>query len=244
MTELNREQKSQVVAAVAERLERTEAVVAADFRGLTVAELADLRARLREAEAEMTVVKNTLSRRAVDQVGREALRPYLEGPTGLVWVDGDPARAAKALSDFAKEHQEVFSIRGGVLGDGDLPAASILKLATLPSRDQMLAQLAGGLAAPLSGLAGSLNAFLSNLARTLAAVRDSGALAPGEASVAEPEAPAAEATPRLEAETPAEEPVAEAPAEEPPAEEPAAAVEPEAPVEESVADASDETLES
>lgn len=180
MTELNRDEKAQVVATVADRLERTETVLAADFRGLTVAELAELRQRLREAEAEMAVVKNTLSRRAADQTGRSALIPYLQGPTGLVWVDGDPARAAKALSDFAKTHQEVFSIRGGVLGAEDLPAASIVRLASLPSRDQLLAQLAGAIASPLSGLAGRLNSLVGNLARTLAAVRDSGALAPGE----------------------------------------------------------------
>ncbi len=189
--------------AVADRLERTETVLAADFRGLTVAELAELRQRLREAEAEMAVVKNTLSRRAADKTGRSALIPYLQGPTGLVWVDGDPARAAKALSDFAKAHQDVFSIRGGVLGAEDLPAPSIVRLASLPSRDQLLAQLAGAIASPLSGLAGRLNSLVGNLARTLAAVRDSGALAPGEAP-----APAAEATAADEA--PAA-PAAEAP---------------------------------
>lgn len=227
------------MAAVADRLERTETVLAADFRGLTVAELAELRQRLREAEADMAVVKNTLSRRAADTTGRSALIPYLQGPTGLVWVDGDPARAAKALSDFAKTHQDVFSIRGGVLGAEDLPAASILRLASLPSRDQLLAQLAGAIASPLSGLAGRLNSLVGNLARTLAAVRESGAFAPGEAApeaaaapaVAEaPDAPAAEAPstdePREDA-PPAEvaaeaTPVAEAaaPSVEPPADEP------------------------
>jgi len=210
------------VAAVADRLERTETVLAADFRGLTVAELAELRHRLREAEAEMAVVKNTLSRRAADQTGRSALIPYLQGPTGLVWVDGDPARAAKALSDFAKSHPEVLSIRGGVLGAEDLPAASVARLASLPSRDQLLAQLAGGIASPLSGLAGRLSSLVGNLARTLAAVRDSGALAPGEATAAEP-APEPAATEAAGA------PAAEvAPADAPPedaarAEEPAAA---------------------
>lgn len=194
--------------AVADRLERTETVLAADFRGLTVAELAELRQRLREAEAEMAVVKNTLSRRAADKTGRSALVPYLQGPTGLVWVDGDPARAAKALSDFAKAHQDVFSIRGGVLGAKDLPAASIVRLASLPSRDQLLAQLAGAIASPLSGLAGRLNSLVGNLARTLAAVRDSGALAPGEAPV-----PAAEAAP-------AQDEAPDAPAEAPPGDEP------------------------
>jgi len=209
VTELNRDEKAQVVAAVVDRLERTETVLAADFRGLTVAELAELRQRLREAEAEMAVVKNTLSRRAADQTGRSALIPYLQGPTGLVWVDGDPARAAKALSDFAKTHQEVFSIRGGVLGAEDLPAASFVRLAGLPSREQLLAQLAGAIASPLSGLAGRLNSLVGNLARTLAAVRDSGALAPGEPASEAPatvEVPAPEASGAVGA--PAEEPEA------------------------------------
>jgi large subunit ribosomal protein L10 len=218
VTELNRDEKAQVVAAVADRLERTETVLATDFRGLTVAELAELRHRLREAEAEMAVVKNTLSRRAADQTGRSALIPYLQGPTGLVWVDGDPARAAKALSDFAKGHPEVLSIRGGVLGAEDLPAASVARLASLPSRDQLLAQLAGGIASPLSGLAGRLSSLVGNLARTLAAVRDSGALAPGEATAAEPAATEAAGAPAAEV-APADAPPEDAA----PAEEPAAA---------------------
>ena len=240
MTKLKREQKGQVVAEVVERLERTETIVTADFRGLTVAELADLRGKLRDAEAEMTVVKNTLSRRAADQTGRSALLPYLQGPTGLVWVNGDPAQAAKALSDFAKAHKEVFTIRGGVLGTEDLPTASIVHLATLPSREQMLGQLAGALASPISGLAGRLNSLIGNMARVLAAVRDSGALAPGEAPAAEApvadavapaatevtvdtlDAHAADASVETPAEdAPAEAPVAEAPAEDGPAEAPA-----------------------
>ena len=230
MTELNRDEKAQVVAAVADRLERTEAVLAADFRGLTVAELAELRQRLREAEAELAVVKNTLSRRAAYQTGRSALIPYLQGPTGLVWVDGDPARAAKALSDFAKTHQDVFSIRGGVLGAEDLPAASIVRLAGLPSREQLLAQLAGAIASPLSGLAARLSSLVGNLARTLVAVRDSGALAPGEAPHAEAPEASLEAAPEapVVVEAPAEAPdtasagdasaaeVAETPTDDPP----------------------------
>lgn len=235
MTKLNRDEKGQVVAAVVERLEATETIVAADFRGLTVAELAELRQKLREAEAEMTVVKNTLSRRAADQTGRSALLPYLEGPTGLVWVKGDAARAAKALSDFEKGHPGVFTIRGGVLGSDDLPAASIVTLASLPSRDQLLAQLAGGLAAPLSGLAGTLNGLIGALARTLAAVQGSGALAPGEAPAVSEAAPAAEAP--GEASAPPEEPTDDVPVSEAPSEEPAASgdAEPTVPVDETPA---------
>jgi large subunit ribosomal protein L10 len=224
VTTLNRDEKAQVVAEVAGRLEATDTVVTADFRGLTVAELAQLREKLREADAEMTVVKNTLSRRAAEQTGRSALVQYLTGPTGLVWVNGDPARAAKALSDFEKAHQAVFTIRGGVLGAEDLPPESIVRLASLPSREQLLAQLAGGIAAPLTGLAGSLSSLIGTLARTLAAVQGSGALAPGEAPAQEPaaESPAPEAAADAPAEdTAAEAPVEEAPGAEVPAEDPA-----------------------
>jgi large subunit ribosomal protein L10 len=235
VTTLNRDEKAQVVAEVAGRLEATDTVVTADFRGLTVAELAQLREKLREADAEMTVVKNTLSRRAAEQTGRSALVQYLTGPTGLVWVNGDPARAAKALSDFEKAHQAVFTIRGGVLGAEDLPPESIVRLASLPSREQLLAQLAGGIAAPLTGLAGSLSSLIGTLARTLAAVQGSGALAPGEALAQEPaaESPAPEAA----ADAPAADTAAEAPVEEAPVEEaPGAEVPDEAPAVEAPTD--------
>lgn len=266
MTELNRNEKGQVVAEVAERLGRTETVITADFRGLTVAELADLRGKLRDADAEMTVTKNTLSRRAANETGREALLPYLVGPTGLVWVNGDPAQAAKALSEFAKGHKEFFTIRGGVLGANDLPAESIGRLATLPTREQMLGQLAGALISPISGLAGRLNGMIGKLARTLSAVGESGALAPGEApavveAAAAPEAEVSDAPAQEAVEAPAEEPAAEvtedapaedAPAAEAPADEantevPAETQEPavdESPAEDAPADGESETPQS
>lgn len=209
-----------MVAEVVERLERTQTVVAADFRGLSVAQVAELRGKLREANAEMTVVKNTLSRRAADQTGHSALLPYLTGPSGLVWVDGDPAAAAKVLSDFAKAHDGVFSVRGGMLDGADLNEASLKQLAGLPSRDVLLAQLAGGIAAPLTGLAGGLQALISTMARTLAAVQGSGQLAAGEAPAAA--APVAEEAPAEDApaeEAPAAEAAETAPADDAPAEE-------------------------
>jgi len=210
--QLNREEKAQVIAETVERLERTGTVVAADFRGLSVSALAELRHKLREADAEMTVVKNTLSKRAADQVGRDALVPYLTGPTGLVWMNGDPAAAAKVLSEFAKEH-EVFQLRGGILDGDDMPQSALAKLAALPSRDVLLAKLAGGIAAPLTGLAGGLQSLISTMARTLAAVQVSGQLSEGEAAApaAEAEAPAtdAEAAP-ADAEAPADAPAPDA----------------------------------
>jgi large subunit ribosomal protein L10 len=167
---LNRDEKAGVVARLKERLGTAETVLAADFRGMTVKELAELRTRLYEAESSFTVAKNTLARRAVSEAGREGLLPYLTGPTGLVWVQGDPARAAKVLSDTARAAGGRLAVRGGLMGTSDLTATSVSALAALPSRDVLLAQLAGGIAAPLSGLAGALNNLIGGLARALGAL--------------------------------------------------------------------------
>lgn len=148
-----------------------DTVFATDFRGLTVKQLSELRGRLREADTEYTVVKNTLARRAANDTGREALLPYLDGPTGLVWVNGDAAVAAKALDGFASEHSGSMSVKGGLLEGADLPPADITRLAKLPAREVLLGQLAGTIAAPLTGLAGGLNNLIGGLARSLAAVQ-------------------------------------------------------------------------
>lgn len=168
---LRREEKAEAIAELAERLRSSDTVFATDFRGLTVKQLSELRDRLRAVETEYTVVKNTLARRAAGDTGREALLPYLEGPTGLVWVGGDPAVAAKALDGFASEHPAVLSIKGGLLEGADLPPADVVRLAKLPSRDVLLGQLAGTIAAPLTGLAGGLSNLIGGLARSLSAVQ-------------------------------------------------------------------------
>lgn len=134
-------------------------------------QLSELRGALREAEAELSVVKNTLARRAANSTGKEALLPYLTGPSGLVWVNGDPAVAAKALQGFATKNT-ALELKGGMLEGRDLPAESLKQLASLPSREQLIAQLAGGVAAPLRGLAGSLHNLIAGLARTLASVQE------------------------------------------------------------------------
>ncbi len=167
---LNRDEKAAAIEEIAGRLREADTVFATDFRGLTVKELSELRDRLREADTEYTVVKNTLARRAANETGREALLPYLDGPTGLLWVAGDPAVAAKALDTFAQAHADAIRITGGLLEGADLPAEAVARLAKLPSREQLLGQLAGGIAAPLTGLAGGLNALLGGFARALGAV--------------------------------------------------------------------------
>lgn len=136
-----------------------------------MSELGQLRIGLAEAGTQFTVVKNTLARRAAIDTGREALVEHLVGPTGLAWVGGDPAVAAKVLDKFATTHKEKFTIKGGLLEGAVITADEISRLAKLPSREQLLAQLAGGVAAPLTGLAGSLNALIAGLARSLGAVQ-------------------------------------------------------------------------
>jgi len=175
---LNRTEKAEAIAEVERRLGETDTVLAADFRGLTVAQLSELRGSLRQVDAEMTVVKNTLARRAANETGREALLPFLDGPTGLVWVRGDAAVAAKALHTFATQTQRL-ALKGGILEGQGLDAAGVTRLAALPSREVLIAQLAGGVAAPLRGLAGGLNNLIGGLARSLAAVQDQKAAAGG-----------------------------------------------------------------
>ncbi len=144
--------------------------MATDFRGLSVKEMSALRGRLRGAEAEFSVVKNTFARRAASEAGREALLPLLDGPCGLVWAGDDAAAAAKALKEFGDGHGGRPAITGGLLDGEAIDVAAIEHLAALPAREQLLANLASGLNAPLSGLAGGLDALISGLARTLGAV--------------------------------------------------------------------------
>ncbi|MEZ5079676.1 MAG: 50S ribosomal protein L10 [Thermoleophilia bacterium] len=167
---MNREEKAESIREIEARLDTADTIIAADFRGLSVLEISALRSSLREVDAQMTVVKNTLARRAVSAKDREVLLPYLTGPTGLVWVHGDAAVAAKALDTFATSHQ-ALEVKGGILEGEELDADGIKQLAKLPSRDELIAKLAGGVAAPLRGLAGSMNNMITGLARSLAAVQ-------------------------------------------------------------------------
>ncbi len=215
--ELNREQKAEAIAVIAERLTTTDTVIATAFHGLSVREVEDLRGKLREADAQFQVVKNTLARRACDETGKDALLEYLEGQTALVWAAGDPAAIAKALNTFAKASENRLTMKGGILDGAPVSADELKKLAALPPRDELLARLVRGVASPLQGTATALGSLLSGLAIALGQYEaQRAAEAPAEA------APAAEAT-----EAPAEDaPADEAPAEEAPAAE--ADAEPEA----------------
>jgi large subunit ribosomal protein L10 len=224
---MNRDQKTAVVDEIAEQLQGAEAIFAVDYRGISVTQVAELRDKLRDADARFRVVKNSLSELAADKAGMESLKPMLVGPTALTFVKGDAALAAKALNDAARAFQ-LLDFKGGVLNGSVLSADDVRSIARLPSRDVLNQQLVGMIAAPLSGLVRTLNALIAGVAIQLQAIvdLDPPVLVSGEAPApaAEPEAEA----PAAEPEAPAAEP--EAPAAEPeaPAAEAAPAAEPEA----------------
>ncbi len=205
---MNREEKSATIQEIAAQIEASEAIFAVDYRGISVSQAAELRSKLREADASFRVVKNRLTKLAADKAGEERLAGLLQGPTALAFVRGDTAQAAKAISTFNKEHA-VLTYKGGFMAETVLDADGFKAIALLPSRDVLNGQFAGVVASPITGLVRGLGSMIQGLASQLGQIADKG-LVTGEAPAAAPaEEPAA-------AETPAEEPAAaEAPAEEP-----------------------------
>jgi large subunit ribosomal protein L10 len=231
---MNRDQKTAVVDEIAGQIQEAEAIFAIDYRGISVDQVADLRTKLRAADARFRVVKNSLSERAADKAGMDSLKPMLIGPTALAFVKGDAAMAAKALNDAARR-LNLLEFKGGVLNGSVLSADDVRSIARLPTREVLYGQLVGTVAAPLTGLARGLNALVTGLAIQLQAIADMDppVLARGEAPAAaapEPEAAAPEpeaAAPEAEAAAPESESEAVAPEPEAAAPEPEAA-EPEA----------------
>lgn len=231
---MKKEDKEQVVTALTERLKAAETVLVADYRGLTMPQIDALRTRLIESGARFSVVKNTLTRRAAEAAGAEALLALLEGPSAIAFIetDGDMVAAAKALADSARETR-VLAIRGGVMSGRTMSAEEVESLASLPPVEVLRGQVLGAIIAPLSSLIGLVNAPLQNLYGLIDARIEQleAGSAGGGAADARPEAAAdggggADATPAA-----SEAPEApEAPAEEAP--EPTAEAEPESTTEE------------
>ena len=231
---MNRDQKAAAIAEIAANIEESQAVFAVDYRGITVPQVAELRAKLREADASFRVVKNSLTERAADQTGAEQLKPLLAGPTALTFVRGDAALAAKAVADYARLTQ-LLPFKGGILDGAAVDADQIRAISRLPSREVLYGQLVGVVASPIGGLVRSLGGLVSGLAVALGQVREkkeSGELPAGEppaaAEAPAPSAPepAAEQAPAEEAPAASEAPAVEEPAaEEPPAVEAPAAEE-------------------
>jgi large subunit ribosomal protein L10 len=167
----HRAEKAATVAAVAERLRSAEAVLLTEYRGMKVGELADLRTQLRKVSTDYKVVKNTLATLAVRQVGLEELAAMLEGPVAIAFVDGDPVQAAKEITDFAKR-APTLTLKGGVLAGKVLSEADAKGLATLESREVLLAKTVGMFVSPLQQMANLFAAPLRNLGSALAQLED------------------------------------------------------------------------
>lgn len=204
---MQKEDKEKVVAELTERLRVSETLIVTDYRGLTNAELDALRTKLLERGARFAVVKNTLTRRAAEAAGADALLALLEGPSAIAFIEAgaDPVAVAKAIGDAAKD-TKILAIRGGVLRGEQLSAVEVESLAKLPPAEVLRAQLLGAIIAPLTTVLGLLSAPMRDLVGLIdARIEQLGGAEPetpaSEPSGSEPQGePVAEAEPAIEAE--------------------------------------------
>jgi large subunit ribosomal protein L10 len=164
---MNRTEKQGLVDELTSKIKGAKVLYYTDFTGLNVKGMTELRRRLRKAGVEYVVIKNTLAARAVNESGLVGTR--LRGPTGMV-IAKDPVAAAKVLADFAKEFEQKPEVKGGLLEGKAIDTAQVKRLASMPSREQMLSQLAGGLQSPLAAFVGALSGLLSTFAGALSAL--------------------------------------------------------------------------
>src|SRR5436190_16487945 len=209
---MRRDQKEQVVEELTARLQKADTLLVADYRGLTMPQIDTLRSRLLESGARFHVVKNTLTRRAAEAAGADALLALLEGPSAIAFIeaDGDMVAAAKAFADSARDTR-ILVIRGGVMSGRTMTAAEVESLATLPPLDVLRGQVLGAVLGPLNAIAGLVNAPLQNLYGLIEArieqLQEQGDTSASAAPAAEPEAaPEPEAAQAAAEETPEEAP--------------------------------------
>lgn len=160
--------KVEAVADLTSKLQRMQVTLVADYRGLTVAEISDLRKKLREVDAELIVSKNTLTLIAAKETGHEAIEPLLLGPTALAFAYSDGPKAAKAINEFNRGAKKLV-VRGGLLGTALLSGDALDQVSKMPTRQQVLAEVLGAIAAPASGVVGVLNAAVTNIVYVLQA---------------------------------------------------------------------------
>jgi large subunit ribosomal protein L10 len=165
------QRKVEHVADLAEKLRRTQVTLVTDYRGLTVAEISDLRKKLRDVDAELIVAKNTLTLLAARETGHEAIEPLLSGPTAIAFAYGDATKAAKAINDFNRGPKKL-AVRGGLLGTALLTGDALDQVSKMPTRQQILAEVLGSIAAPVSGVVGVLNGAITNIVYVLQAKID------------------------------------------------------------------------
>jgi large subunit ribosomal protein L10 len=210
-----RKDKEQVVAKLAERLRASETLILADYRGLSVSELDDVRTKLLEHGARFSVIKNTLTKRAAEEAGLKTLTELLDGPTAIAFVgEGDMAAVAKTLNDTARRTR-ILEIKGGILQGVPMDAGQVVELASLPPTDVLRGQVLGAIVGPLNEIVGLFAAPLQNLVGLLdARIEQLQSAEPAEtASTEEEPAEAAEEEPAEAAAEPTDEPTEETPEE-------------------------------
>jgi large subunit ribosomal protein L10 len=162
-----------------EKLGRSQLMLIGEYRGLTVAEMAELRNAIRKTDAEVLVTKNTLTKIAANEIGITGLDEFLSGPVALTLGYGDPVATAKALNDYLKGAKKTMTVRGGLLGTTRLGGDDLERVASTPSREQSIARIMGGVNAPASRIVGALNGVMRNIASILAQVGEGKANAGG-----------------------------------------------------------------
>lgn len=168
---MDRKQKQQQVDYIAERFEKAKSIIFADYRGLNVSEITELRTKLSESEATVKVVKNRLAKRAAQTAKAEGLEEFLTGPTAMASSEVDPVIPAKVLVDFAKTH-EVLKIKAGYMDGKVLDLATITMLAQLPSREELLSKMLGSMNAPITNFTMALAAIPRQLVNVISAIKD------------------------------------------------------------------------
>lgn len=168
---MDREQKGQEMKSLAQRVEKAKALIFASYRGLTVAQMTDLRMKLRKGESTFKVVKNRLMKRVLKEKGMESLEGYFRDPTALATSDADPVSPAKILVEFAKANAKL-ALKGGFMDGAVLSAADIESLAKLPSREVLIARALGSMQAPATNIAGVLAAVPRKLLYALNAIKE------------------------------------------------------------------------
>ena len=198
---MQRKDKEQVVAELAERLRASDTLILADYRGLSVGELDDVRTQILAHGARFSVVKNTLTKRAAEEAGLETLTALLDGPTAIAFVgDGDMVAVAKTLNDTARK-TKILSIKGGILQGAPLAADQVVELASLPPADVLQGQVLGAIVGPLTSIVGLFAAPLQNFVGLIDARIDQlGGAEAAPAEEAAPEAEPEEAAPEAEPE--------------------------------------------
>ena len=165
---MNKTEKQQLVTELKDKITGAKALYYTDFTGLNVKRMTELRRRFRKAGVEYVVIKNTLALRAINESGLTGTR--LRGPTGVV-VSKDPVAAAKLLTDFAKENDQKPAVKGGLLDGAAIDQAQVKKLASMPSREQMLAELGAGLMSPMAAFVGAMNGLMYMMVGALEALK-------------------------------------------------------------------------